>query len=1477
MSGGANDLTWDPSQGIQFARSTTTQATFAINAKPSKVGKRASAIPRSTQTRPTPQYKPSLRKLPPAFPIGDYKARSARKVMLFDDSEVVEMPSRVPDRFALRSLADAKATPKGEQLLTQKAMRRSQSNLVVQIKVSEFQVKSNLSGENRGQVANDTPQEQVNSLLRGAKQTAKAGQLQARTETKQRKRLALTKARSNRSASSPEVQRSSEMKSASAAINQESTYDSRHSDPMHLGENSHESAWSGMEDPEDVLHDLSRIISHPETKSISATKREVEEVRLKKQVPEPQLQRGTQHLGADASVPNEVTSAALLTFTDEYTASRFRSDAVFKDISEFSNELKKVGKEIDSINRLLNKMYPDGLEEWVDDLKSKLHRWRAVLRIRLLMKRNPACWRYRARRAMLTEPFSAWRSSPFRYSHRQELGNIITNLTNKLAINRNLTPLARRLRIERLGEMDSSCRELVLNIANGLEGAEEYRTVFQEDILHGCDSLLEAERKWRMQPFWSYYRTVHAVTRRYNELRKSSSESGPGLSGLYTTYRLYKNLNRDIDDCKVELEECVWESLTEQYQNAMKRGVELRPTKAREARRAGVNFRASDTIYPRQDVPLVSKLPSSQWGLTSKSSKVFKEVRSIFPANRPDEEPTAKGQATTGGQNTWIQAEPQSTGVASSSSRVQGDTGSVDLEVAEDAKSAAITSLQNKKADKEVPRQRARKPNSVIPDCSRGVAYPDEWKQRGTDTSHGEDALASVNIIFEEDGADAKGNVAGESATSKTRQAVVPKATTGDSNHFTPATSKPAYAEDCPPYCRICERKFRSGNRLHEHIRAGCRAINIVKAIPQVAPETKEVPKAGLVSEDDHQRVRPAIRVSAIERSAEKKIQSKAHSMKPMDFRRPGKIATDKQRSYRHDEPRIIITKVECDVKEGRAPKQLKSPLADSQSSQPHLSIRRYLCGPEGVNQPGSHWYASRHKEENGEQETKRADLIAHESVGTPSSTFKPTQPLNSTVLTGTFPAPTGGHGIPEAHYDMKMWQTGQSPDQAPELGLDGDNQEPVVAIGEDPLPHRQPLYQIPEAIKREKMLASLSTGAAYWSFDLYRGPAGEKIKVHYCKSRETTERVSRHFLNQTVLGFDIEWKPQAAIKDGIKQNVSLIQLACEDRIALFHVARYQNCESVDDFVAPTLKRIMESPEITKVGVAVKGDCTRLKKFLEIDSQGTFELSHLHTLLRFSSGDQRHINKKLVALARQVEEHLQLPLYKGEVRSSDWSKELKMQQILYAASDSYAGLQLFHVMEGKRKALDPTPPRPAHTELNLPIRLADGVVVSTSDEQQEVNEDVTDDDGKPSDVETMARDVLNLAIEDNTKPTTTPPTDPANQSKPTPTPKPPKAPQIILAEDWVSSWRSSRPQHHKPRATPAYLRAYALWHEQNLPVADIAALLRDPPLQKSTVATYILEAIRLERFEYGKDRIGDVLDHIPVTFRQGKYSYIERD
>jgi len=185
-------------------------------------------------------------------------------------------------------------------------------------------------------------------------------------------------------------------------------------------------------------------------------------------------------------------------------------------------------------------------------------------------------------------------------------------------------------------------------------------------------------------------------------------------------------------------------------------------------------------------------------------------------------------------------------------------------------------------------------------------------------------------------------------------------------------------------------------------------------------------------------------------------------------------------------------------------------------------------------------------------------------------------------------------------------------------------------------------------------------------------------------------------------------------------------------------------------------------------------------------------------------------------------------------------------------------------MESKRTALDPTPPRPYHAELNLPIRLASGQAVETSDEAEDtaekpVSDEVEDTSEKPANdaplpapsIEEMAREFMDIAIEDSD----------ASKARAAST----KAPEVVIADVWVAEYRTSRPSNSITKATPAFLRAYSLWHHQEVEVADAAKLLRDPPLQSSTVCCYILEAVRIEKLPFGVERLREVLRQVERT------------
>jgi ribonuclease D len=189
-----------------------------------------------------------------------------------------------------------------------------------------------------------------------------------------------------------------------------------------------------------------------------------------------------------------------------------------------------------------------------------------------------------------------------------------------------------------------------------------------------------------------------------------------------------------------------------------------------------------------------------------------------------------------------------------------------------------------------------------------------------------------------------------------------------------------------------------------------------------------------------------------------------------------------------------------------------------------------------------------------------------------------------------------------------------------------------------------------------------------------------------------------------------------------LQENISLIQVASESEVGLFHIGLH-NGNTVAEVLAPSLRRIIETDSITKTGVAIlSADGARLKKYMNLQPKGLFELSHMYRLVKYSTTNPDQCTRKLVGLAAQVQEHLGFPLSKGDVRTSDWSKALNEKQIAYAASDAYCGFVLYHVLDAKRCNLVPTPPRPDFAERWTPIRLAEPVVVVEEDDDDADND-----------------------------------------------------------------------------------------------------------------------------------------------------------
>ena len=453
------------------------------------------------------------------------------------------------------------------------------------------------------------------------------------------------------------------------------------------------------------------------------------------------------------------------------------------------------------------------------------------------------------------------------------------------------------------------------------------------------------------------------------------------------------------------------------------------------------------------------------------------------------------------------------------------------------------------------------------------------------------------------------------------------------------------------------------------------------------------------------------------------------------------------------------------------------------------------------------------------------------------------------------------------------------------------------------PEPHTILDYQIPQKAYRDAVMASTSSNAAFWTHQLYKSSDGRSPVVYYCKNLETAERQCKLFLKEPVLGFDLEWEINASLhKSPVKKCVSLIQLASEDKICLIHVACFAG-EKVEQLLPPSLKTILEDDNIVKAGVNISGDANRMRHCFGVDMKGVFELSHMYRLVK--TPDQ--VSFKLVGLAAQVQNTLLLPLKKDDVRVSAWSKTLNAQQCVYAAADAYAGFRLFYQLDNLRKDLRPTPPRPAFFETYKPIILGDGTAIErasfkpragtkkaaasgeadeSDDEFFDALEDLPDTyelptlalkDGKvdidEADPESVA--ALRDMMENTSLADPSPSADSKAVSNTTDNAadtqakaKPPKqaphvlvaSPETILADMWISSLPS-----RNPKVGAASLRAYHLWHHQNHGLDAVAGLCRQPPLAMTSVASYIMTAIKEEDMPYDKARLKEAFVHLPKS------------
>ena len=162
--------------------------------------------------------------------------------------------------------------------------------------------------------------------------------------------------------------------------------------------------------------------------------------------------------------------------------------------------------------------------------------------------------------------------------------------------------------------------------------------------------------------------------------------------------------------------------------------------------------------------------------------------------------------------------------------------------------------------------------------------------------------------------------------------------------------------------------------------------------------------------------------------------------------------------------------------------------------------------------------------------------------------------------------------------------------------------------------------------------------------------------------------------MSAEVIGFDTESKP-TFLKGEASTGPHLVQLATDNRAYLFPISESQE--------TTTLKAILESPRLLKVGFGLGNDRSALKSKLDIDATNLLDLG---AVLR--GPDHRGTVGAKVAVAHFFGQRLQKS---KKIGTSNWSNpRLTERQLLYAANDAHVALLVYRAwartIEGQERA-----------------------------------------------------------------------------------------------------------------------------------------------------------------------------------------------
>ncbi len=167
--------------------------------------------------------------------------------------------------------------------------------------------------------------------------------------------------------------------------------------------------------------------------------------------------------------------------------------------------------------------------------------------------------------------------------------------------------------------------------------------------------------------------------------------------------------------------------------------------------------------------------------------------------------------------------------------------------------------------------------------------------------------------------------------------------------------------------------------------------------------------------------------------------------------------------------------------------------------------------------------------------------------------------------------------------------------------------------------------------------------------------------EIHVVNTPQEVERAVAFLKQYPVLGIDTETRP--CFTRGQHHKVALLQISAESHCFLFRL-------NLTGLTLPLIY-LLENPAITKVGLSLHDDFSMLHKRAPFEPRGFVELQEMVRL--FGIQDMSLQKVYAILFGEKISKAQQL---------SNWeAQELTQPQQLYAATDAWACLRIFNLLE----------------------------------------------------------------------------------------------------------------------------------------------------------------------------------------------------